>query len=184
MWELRSFLALVIAGNPFAMAMLFVDIDERRSRQHFYVTEHWRLLHSMRHQFITETAIEGHLSYVREQMRLHTQKRALVGKRFYHCPRILYQVRSMLQHGDYSLWLDSDSEHWHTLMQIKSQTQVASETVELCNRLMQEIDDLRRTKPLPKTVKDVALLEKFVSDTYISELKKETATLLAEETSN
>jgi hypothetical protein len=27
------------------------------------------------------------------------------------------------------------------------------------------------------------LLEKFVSDTYISELKKETATLLAEETS-
>jgi len=85
LWEIRTFFSLLLQGNPFAISCLWID---RKSNQFWESEKEWRKIENLRLSFINKETIEGHMSYIREQLKLHSKK-PMVGKRFYHCPRLV-----------------------------------------------------------------------------------------------
>lgn len=85
LWEIRTFFSLLLQGNPFAMSCLWIN----RNKNKFWESEkEWRELEKNRMMFVNKETIQGHLSYVKEQLKLHSKKQ-MIGKRFYHCPRLV-----------------------------------------------------------------------------------------------
>jgi predicted nucleotidyltransferase len=103
LWEIRTFFSLLLKGNPFAMACLWTDKQNNKSWQS---EEEWKQIESLRNSLITKQTVEEHLSYVKEQLKWH-EKKPLIGKRFYHCPRLVrvYLIWVISVYMDCSLFL-------------------------------------------------------------------------------
>eukprot|EP01114_Cavostelium_apophysatum_P004286 TRINITY_DN14483_c0_g1_i1.p1 TRINITY_DN14483_c0_g1~~TRINITY_DN14483_c0_g1_i1.p1 ORF type:complete len:263 (-),score=41.45 TRINITY_DN14483_c0_g1_i1:213-1001(-) len=136
--EARYFCSLLEVGNPFVVEYLFMETP-------LFESESWKKLKQIRKSFPTRQAVRQYLSYIKDQFEKH-QKKNLVGKRFYHILRLLFEVQRIIRGEDPLVFLPEGDERDY-LMKIKLEHSTEAINSELELKVKELIDDIESKQP-------------------------------------
>jgi len=171
LYEIGYFAGLLLKGNPFIAELLINDRTEFLPEEESPSSPHtFRWLKDRRRQFITQTAVLEYLDYVGNRMK-ENAKRKLIGKRIYHCVRLLFEVRRMLRGHQPLVWIPEGEER-HVLWEIREETVPEGFVENEVAKLLSEINEEKPWPTLP-VVADRQLVEEWVVSRRLRQLETE-----------